>query len=259
MVFCFFVRFGGCFGLCIRCLFQGFLLRKMLDNFIFRQLQMALVDGPCLVRIVGQQAVHNIAVLFHRFIKALGTCQRINTELLVQRMDPCIHGFQKAVAAQFNQQPVQLRIHIRVGTQVLLGVQPLHLVQAVDQLLHIRRGQVVLQLADGVIFQQNAQVKNFLNVPRGKLFYKHTLVGDLHHQPVRSQLAQCFPDGAAAHAQALCQLVFLQPLAGSKSSFADIILQDLIHLIADRFDWAAFHSSFLHFPLCGLAPAAHPY
>lgn len=100
-----FVRFGGCFGLCIRCLFQGFLLRKMLDNFIFRQLQMALVDGPCLVRIVGQQAVHNIAVLFHRFIKALGTCQRINTELLVQRMDPCIHGFQKAVAAQFNQQP----------------------------------------------------------------------------------------------------------------------------------------------------------
>ena len=231
----------------------------MLDNFIFRQLQMALVDGSCLVRIVGQQAVHNIAVLFHRFIKALGTCQRINTELLVQRMDPCIHGFQKAVAAQFNQQPVQLRIHIRVGTQVLLGVQPLHLVQAVDQLLHIRRGQVVLQLADGVIFQQNAQVKNFLNVPRGKLFYKHTLVGDLHHQPVRSQLAQCFPDGATAHAQALCQLVFLQPLAGSKSSFADIILQDLIHLIADRFDWAAFHSSFLHFPLCGLAPAAHPY
>lgn len=188
LLFCFFVRFGGCFGLCIRCLFQGFLLRKMLDNFIFRQLQMALVDGPCLVRIVGQQAVHNIAVLFHRFIKALGTCQRINTELLVQRMDPCIHGFQKAVAAQFNQQPVQLRIHIRVGTQVLLGVQPLHLVQAVDQLLHIRRGQVVLQLADGVIFQQNAQVKNFLNVPRGKLFYKHTLVGDLHHQPVRSQL-----------------------------------------------------------------------
>ena len=31
-----------------------------------------------------------------------------NTELLVQRMDPCIHGFQKAVAAQFNQQPVQI-------------------------------------------------------------------------------------------------------------------------------------------------------
>ena len=38
LLFCFFVRFGGCFGLCIRCLFQGFLLRKMLDNFIFRQL-----------------------------------------------------------------------------------------------------------------------------------------------------------------------------------------------------------------------------
>lgn len=221
LLFCFFVRFGGCFGLCIRCLFQGFLLRKMLDNFIFRQLQMALVDGPCLVRIVGQQAVHNIAVLFHRFIKALGTCQRINTELLVQRMDPCIHGFQKAVAAQFNQQPVQLRIHIRVGTQVLLGVQPLHLVQAVDQLLHIRRGQVVLQLADGVIFQQNAQVKNFLNVPRGKLFYKHTLVGDLHHQPVRSQLAQCFPDGAAAHAEGVA---FIRKWSQCPSITGDIVV-----------------------------------